>query len=399
MPTRISAKCCSAAGRIDAWLANFAPFRGELSECAAARGAGAGGLPVPRRLRAARALSRRAAARGVPRRRRASARRLPRGAADSPALYFDVEPEMLLKFAQTYDATAKRVYGEPLPRPPARRPGRLRIGYLSADLRNHVMGKMMWQAIAHHDRARFELFFYSLATRERRLDRALSRRRGPVRGDRGPARARRGAAHRRRRPRRPGRPLDAHQGREARHSRVEARARADHARGERRNGRPVGGRLQADRPLCRHPGEPGVPARGAAGDGRLRLSVPPHRARRRAPFPPRRARHRRRHRRDRRVRQRPQAVAALSRAVARGARAHSPGEARVLPGQSGAARALRQARRRRGHCRRAPAVPPAGHGATPRTSRATSSSTSCSIRCPMAGSTARWRRSTWACRW
>src|SRR5207244_9642438 len=78
-------------------------------------------------------------------------------------LYFDVEQEMMLKFAQTYDVIAKRTYGEPLPRAAVRRPGRLRIGYLSADLRNHVMGKMMWQAIAHHDKTRFELFFYSLA--------------------------------------------------------------------------------------------------------------------------------------------------------------------------------------------------------------------------------------------
>jgi predicted O-linked N-acetylglucosamine transferase (SPINDLY family) len=78
-------------------------------------------------------------------------------------LYFDIEPEMIFKFAQTYDATARRVYGERLPRPAARRPGRLRIGYLSGDLRNHVMGKMMWQAIEHHDRERFQLFFYSLS--------------------------------------------------------------------------------------------------------------------------------------------------------------------------------------------------------------------------------------------
>ena len=78
-------------------------------------------------------------------------------------LYFDVEQEMMLKFAQTYDVVAKRIYGEPLPRPAKRRPGRLRIGYLSADLRNHVMGKMIWQAIAHHDKSRFELFFYSLS--------------------------------------------------------------------------------------------------------------------------------------------------------------------------------------------------------------------------------------------
>src|SRR5262249_49328093 len=44
-----------------------------------------------------------------------------------------------------------------------RRPGCIRIGYLSADLRNHVMGKMMWPAIERNDRERFELYFYSLS--------------------------------------------------------------------------------------------------------------------------------------------------------------------------------------------------------------------------------------------
>jgi predicted O-linked N-acetylglucosamine transferase (SPINDLY family) len=78
-------------------------------------------------------------------------------------LYFDVEPSMLNQFAHTYDAAARHVYGEPLPRPAARARGRLRVGYLSADLRNHVMGKMIWSAVAHHDRTRFELFFYSLS--------------------------------------------------------------------------------------------------------------------------------------------------------------------------------------------------------------------------------------------
>ena len=77
-------------------------------------------------------------------------------------LFFDVRPDTILDFARAYDAAAKRVYGEPLPRTPRRRPGRLRIGYLSADLRDHVMGKMMWQAVQHHDRSRFEISFYSL---------------------------------------------------------------------------------------------------------------------------------------------------------------------------------------------------------------------------------------------
>jgi protein O-GlcNAc transferase len=78
-------------------------------------------------------------------------------------LYFDVEPELIRRLARTYDDASRRIYGEPLPRIAQRRQGRIRIGYLSADLRNHVMGKMMWQAVRHHDRERFEIAFYSLS--------------------------------------------------------------------------------------------------------------------------------------------------------------------------------------------------------------------------------------------
>lgn len=78
-------------------------------------------------------------------------------------LYFDVDREALSGLYKTYDAVAPRVYGAPLTLPEERRPGRIRIGYLSGDLRNHVMGKMMWAALQHHDRGRFELFFYSLS--------------------------------------------------------------------------------------------------------------------------------------------------------------------------------------------------------------------------------------------
>jgi len=81
-------------------------------------------------------------------------------------LFFDVEPGMMLHYSQAYDSVARRIHGTPMPRPAVRRPGPVRVGYLSADLRNHVMGKMMWQVIAHHDRERFELYFYS-ASRER----------------------------------------------------------------------------------------------------------------------------------------------------------------------------------------------------------------------------------------
>ena len=77
-------------------------------------------------------------------------------------LYFDIEPEAQLGLYRAYDAVAQRVYGKPLPPQQIRRAGRLRVGYLSGDLRNQVMGKMMWSAIQHHDRERFELYFYSL---------------------------------------------------------------------------------------------------------------------------------------------------------------------------------------------------------------------------------------------
>ena len=79
-------------------------------------------------------------------------------------LFFDVEPAMIHRFAKTYDSTALEVYGGPMPRKGERTAGKLRIGYLSADLRNHVMGKMMWSALQHHDRDRFALHFYSLST-------------------------------------------------------------------------------------------------------------------------------------------------------------------------------------------------------------------------------------------
>ena len=77
-------------------------------------------------------------------------------------LYFDVEPALWYRFSRTYDTVTRRVYGDPPPGRP-RRPGKVRVGYLSADLRNHVMGKMIWQAVRHHDRARFQLFFYALS--------------------------------------------------------------------------------------------------------------------------------------------------------------------------------------------------------------------------------------------
>jgi predicted O-linked N-acetylglucosamine transferase (SPINDLY family) len=79
-------------------------------------------------------------------------------------LYFDVQPADVLALYRDYAAVASKVYGESVALPHPRRPGRIRIGYLSGDLRNHVMGKMMWEAVRRHDRGRFELYFYSLSS-------------------------------------------------------------------------------------------------------------------------------------------------------------------------------------------------------------------------------------------
>jgi predicted O-linked N-acetylglucosamine transferase (SPINDLY family) len=51
-----------------------------------------------------------------------------------------------------------------LPPPPPHQPGeRWRIGYLSADFRNHAMGNLLHGLFSRHDRRRFEVFAYSLA--------------------------------------------------------------------------------------------------------------------------------------------------------------------------------------------------------------------------------------------
>ncbi len=54
----------------------------------------------------------------------------------------------------------------PTPAPGARRDRRLRIGYLSADFRGHVMGELMQPVLAAHDRARVHVTLFSLAPSE-----------------------------------------------------------------------------------------------------------------------------------------------------------------------------------------------------------------------------------------
>ena len=79
--------------------------------------------------------------------------------------HFDVERSDLLHLYRTYDRLMQQSVAAVLPLARKTRvPGeRVRIGYLSADFRRHVMGWMMREVIAAHDRDRYSIHLYSLA--------------------------------------------------------------------------------------------------------------------------------------------------------------------------------------------------------------------------------------------
>lgn len=69
------------------------------------------------------------------------------------------DPALQLKVAA---ATARRIErGTPLPPQPKHGGQRLRIGYLSADFRDHAVAYLIADTLARHDRDRFEIFLYS----------------------------------------------------------------------------------------------------------------------------------------------------------------------------------------------------------------------------------------------
>jgi len=85
--------------------------------------------------------------------------------------YHDVSQEALLRAYRAYDELmqAQRAGRPDLAvsgGPPARGRRPLRVGYLSADFRGHVMGWIMLEVIARHDRQRIEPHAYSLAAPE-----------------------------------------------------------------------------------------------------------------------------------------------------------------------------------------------------------------------------------------
>ena len=81
-------------------------------------------------------------------------------------LFVDFPQERLLSLYQRHNQLCKQVYSPQLLLPPRAAGGKIRLGYLSADLRDHVMGKMIYQAISRHDTGQFEVYCYSLSMQQ-----------------------------------------------------------------------------------------------------------------------------------------------------------------------------------------------------------------------------------------
>jgi len=77
------------------------------------------------------------------------------------ALYLPFTPEEQLAVARSESAKLAQDVGEPLHGDAAQREGRLRIGYISADARNHPVGHLLQGMFSLHDRTQVEVFFYS----------------------------------------------------------------------------------------------------------------------------------------------------------------------------------------------------------------------------------------------
>lgn len=86
----------------------------------------------------------------------------------STVQYFDIPQAQLLRLYQAYNHAVKLQHFAEFPLVSPYRPQRtkLRIGYLSADFRVHVMGKLMFEVLSRHDRSQFEIYLYSLSPKE-----------------------------------------------------------------------------------------------------------------------------------------------------------------------------------------------------------------------------------------
>ncbi len=83
----------------------------------------------------------------------------------SRAQYCDLPRETLLELYHKYDSLQQlnRSAFEPIAVTRRAAAGLMRIGYLSADFRAHVMGRLMREVLAAHDTTRVSLYLYSLA--------------------------------------------------------------------------------------------------------------------------------------------------------------------------------------------------------------------------------------------
>src|SRR5438552_2909279 len=90
------------------------------------------------------------------------------GVAVAQAQYFDVSRSALKQLHDTYNRLRQeeRAGIADFAATPAGKAGVLHVGYLSADFRDHVMGRLMLDIIARHDPARVSVCAYSLGARE-----------------------------------------------------------------------------------------------------------------------------------------------------------------------------------------------------------------------------------------
>jgi protein O-GlcNAc transferase len=88
--------------------------------------------------------------------------------AVAQAQYFDVTREQLLRVYQAHDRVRQAERGAIADFAALRAVAgqKVRIGYLSADFRSHVMGRLMLEVVRRHDNECFSVHAYSLAVRE-----------------------------------------------------------------------------------------------------------------------------------------------------------------------------------------------------------------------------------------
>jgi predicted O-linked N-acetylglucosamine transferase (SPINDLY family) len=78
--------------------------------------------------------------------------------------YFDVPQARIFALYKKFDTLMSASYRSPFPLvwPRRTRGARVRVGYLSPDFRQHVMGKLMLEVLSRHDNSMFEIYCYSL---------------------------------------------------------------------------------------------------------------------------------------------------------------------------------------------------------------------------------------------